>query len=102
MVSNRTRGVSGLHSANAYYTGVGQEQAVSTQEAQGHKFDSFSLSSAAGERSPFLDMVGRLSQEVRAQTTTGDIQALREQVANGTYTPDPAEIAARMLFLKGA
>ena len=46
-----------------------------------------------------MDMVGRLSQEVRTANTTGDIQALRQQVSTGTYTPDPMAIAARMLFM---
>ena len=41
----------------------------------------------------------RHSQEVRTSTTTGDIAALRQQVASGTYTPDPMAIAARILFL---
>ncbi|NCE65506.1 flagellar biosynthesis anti-sigma factor FlgM [Pseudoflavonifractor sp. 524-17] len=46
-----------------------------------------------------MDMVSRLSQEVRTATTTGDIQALRQAVASGAYKPDPMAIAARILFL---
>ncbi len=46
-----------------------------------------------------MGLVSRLSQEVRTSTTTGDIAALRQQVASGTYTPDPMAIAARILFL---
>ena len=46
-----------------------------------------------------MALVSRLSQEVRTATTTGDISALRQQVATGQYTPDPASIAARILFL---
>jgi negative regulator of flagellin synthesis FlgM len=46
-----------------------------------------------------MQLVGRLSQEVRTATTTGDIQALRQSVASGAYTPDPMAIAARILFL---
>ena len=51
------------------------------------------------QKKHLMDMVGRLSQEVRTANTTGDIQALRQQVSTGTYTPDPMAIAARMLFM---
>ena len=46
-----------------------------------------------------MGLVSRMSQEVRTATTTGDIAALRQQVASGQYIPDPMSIAARMLFL---
>ena len=46
-----------------------------------------------------MGLVSRLSQEVRTATTTGDITALRQQVASGEYVPDPMAIAARILFL---
>ena len=64
------------------------------------KYDSVTLSkSSKGEGRDFMDMVSRLSQEVRTSTTTGDIQSLRQQVVSGSYTPDPMNIAARMLML---
>ena len=46
-----------------------------------------------------LEMVSQLSREVRTATTTGDIAALRQQVASNQYVPDPMAIAARILFL---
>lgn len=46
-----------------------------------------------------MDTVSRLSQEVRTATTTGDIQALRQEVSAGEYVPDPMAIAGRILFL---
>jgi len=46
-----------------------------------------------------MEMVSRLSREVRTANTTGDIQELHREVSAGEYTPDPAAIAARMLFL---
>ena len=65
------------------------------------KFDSVTLSSAPSDRSPFhMQLVGRLSQEVRTATTTGDINALRQQVAEHRYVPDPAAIARRIMFLE--
>ena len=61
-------------------------------------YDSVTLSSP-GQDNQFLGLVSKLSQEVRTATTTGDIAALRQQVASGQYVPDPMSIAARMLFL---
>ena len=64
----------------------------------GSKYDSVTLS-APGQDNRFMGLVSRLSQEVRTSTTTGDIAALRQQVADHTYTPDPSSIAARILLL---
>ena len=76
------------------------EREVQTQTAPNRKFDSVTLSaSSEGKGRFYMDMVSRLSQEVRTATTTGDIQALRQQVSTGTYTPDPMAIAAKMLYL---
>lgn len=61
-------------------------------------YDSVTLS-APSQGNRFLSMVSRLSQEVRTANTTGDIAKLRQEVAAGDYTPDPAAIAARILFL---
>lgn len=63
------------------------------------KYDSVTLSATSGDSRFHMALVSRLSQEVRTATTTGDISALRQQVATGQYTPDPASIAARILFL---
>lgn len=63
-----------------------------------NNYDSVILS-ASSQDSRFLGLVSRLSQEVRTATTTGDIAALRQQVADGQYTPDPMSIAARILLL---
>ncbi len=46
-----------------------------------------------------MDMVSRMSYEVRTSTPNGDIQALRQQVSAGEYAPDAYNIAARMLML---
>ena len=61
-------------------------------------YDSVTLS-APGQDNRFMGLVSKLSQEVRTATTTGDIAALRQQVADHTYTPDPGAIAARILLL---
>ena len=61
-------------------------------------YDSVTLSSP-WQDNQFMGLVSKLSQEVRTATTTGDIAALRQQVADHTYTPDPSAIAARILLL---
>ena len=72
---------------------------VRTQVSPGSSnYDSVTLS-APGQDNRFMDLVSKLSQEVRTATTTGDITALRQQVADHTYTPDPSAIAARILLL---
>lgn len=64
-----------------------------------HCYDSYKKSGEpAGERRFQMELVGRLSQEVRAATTTGRVQELKEQVANGTYQVDVEELARRMLL----
>lgn len=48
-------------------------------------------------------LVGRISQEVRAAaTTTGTVTALRGQVEMGEYQIDPHAIARSLLFVWGA
>lgn len=70
-----------------------------TQVPQGSgNYDSVTFS-APGQDNRFMGLVSKLSQEVRTATTTGDIAALRQQVADHTYTPDPSSIAARILLL---
>ena len=60
-------------------------------------YDSVTLS-APGQDNRFMDLVSKLSREVRIATSTGDIAALRQQVADHSYTPDPNSIAARILL----
>ena len=88
--------ISSIGPAKVYRTKAGHnERAKASPET--NKYDSVSIS-APSQDSRFLGLVGKLSQEVRAATTTGDITSLRQQVASGESTPDPTAIAARMLF----
>lgn len=91
--------ISSIGPAKVYRTST--ERETRTRTAPGHnKYDSVTLSSVPSEESRFrMDMVGRMSQEVRTATTTGEVHALRQQVASGEYVPDPMAIAARILFL---
>lgn len=66
----------------------------------GSSYDSAVLStSLKGEDAFQKKLVGQLSQEVRTSTTIGDVQAYRQAVRSGEYTPDPLAIAQKILFL---
>ena len=41
-----------------------------------------------------------MSQEIRSRVSAQDLEHLRQQVSDGTYQPNPREIAARMLLMK--
>ena len=80
-------------------------QAKSTRDKKaqvvsaGNKYDSVTLSTPSQDSRFHMGLVSRLSGEVRTATTTGDIAALRQQVSDHAYTPDPMSIAARILLL---
>lgn len=94
---------SAIHSvaSSKLYPSVAEREirARTSKDARSENYDSITLSPSASGRSFHRELVGRLSQEVRTTTTTGDISALRRQVSGGTYTPDAAAIARRILFL---
>lgn len=97
LTSSGYSAISSIGPAKVYRTKAGRNDR--TQVVSGSsKYDSVTLS-ASSQDSRFLDMVSQLSREVRTATTTGDITALRQQVADKQYIPDPMAIAARILFL---
>ncbi len=92
--------ISALAPAQVYRTAKGQENRVRAAGEVHNKYDSVSFSApASGEDKFRMALVGRLTQEVRAVHTTGDIAALRAQVSAGSYTPDPMAIAKRMMLV---
>lgn len=95
-----TASSSGVNRAAAtrYYQQPVERTARAAEPAAYHNYDSITISSS-GESRFQMDLVSRLSNEIRTATTTGDIQALRQQVASGSYQVDASAIAARMLFL---
>ena len=99
--SSRPSPVSSVAASKSYYSTL--RRGSSAQSAVEHKYDSATFSPLPEGRSAFqMQLVSRLSQEVRTANTTGDIQALRQSVSTGEYTPDPMAIAGRMLFLTEA
>ena len=89
--------ISSIGRAKTYYPA--QKRGAAAQTVSGHNYDSVDFSAPAGRKSFQMEMVSRLSREVRTANTTGDIQELRREVSAGEYRPDPMAIAGRMLFL---
>lgn len=82
---------------------VYQGQSAGTAKTQkgniDRRFDSIMLSGGDGTRSSFeMELRGKISQEVRTATSSGQVAALREQVQSGTYQVDAREIAKKMLL----
>jgi negative regulator of flagellin synthesis FlgM len=75
------------------------DREVRNQPVTEPKYDSVTLSSQTGESRFHQELVSRLSKEVRTATSTGDIQRLKKEIAEGTYEPDPMRIAAKILYL---
>lgn len=89
--------ISPIGRTKAYYPA--QKRGANAQPVSGHNYDSVDFSAPAGRKNFQMEMVSRLSREVRTANTTGDIQELRREVSAGEYRPDPMAIAGRMLFL---
>ena len=89
--------ISSIGRTKTYYPA--QKWGAAAQPVPGHNYDSADFSAPAGRKSFQMEMVSRLSREVRTANTTGDIQELHREVAAGEYRPDPMAIAGRMLLL---
>lgn len=98
LTSSGSGPISSVSRPKTYY--ATQRRGAAVRSAAGHNYDSAAFSPRPAGRSGFqMELVSRLSHEVRTATTTGDIQELRRAVSSGEYTPDPMAIAGRMLFL---
>ena len=90
-------GINAYTPASGYYPNLGR--GLSPNTTTHSNYDSSSFSAVTDSHNRFqMDVVSRLSCEVRTATTTGRIQELRRAVASGEYHPDAGEIAKRMLF----
>jgi negative regulator of flagellin synthesis FlgM len=78
---------------------VGVKAAAQAQVTAEPKYDSVTLSSQTEEGRFRKEFDSRLANEVRTAASTGDIQRLQKEVAEGTYMPDPMRIARRILYL---
>lgn len=100
LTSSGYAAISALAPTQVYRTAKGLENRARLSGEARNKFDSINFSApSSGEDKFRMALVGRLTQEVRAAHTTGDIASLRAQVSSGSYVPDPMSIAKRMLLL---
>ncbi len=86
------------------WVGCAPAHKSAAQKSAGQRFDSILISTADAARGNAVQMRlrGQLVQEVRAATTSGDVQKVREQIENGSYHVEPAEIARKMLLIMEA
>ena len=97
MTTTGSGAISPIGRTKAYYPA--QKRGSLSQAVSGPNYDSSDFSAPAARRSFQMEMVSRLSHEVRTANTTGDIQELRQKVSAGEYIPDPMAIAGRMLLM---
>lgn len=101
LVTSSSNGVYPVRSTQPCAANGAGADCPAVQPAQG-SYDQLELSPGPiGEQRFQLDLISRLSQEVRSATTTGEIRALTEQIASGEYRPSAMETAAKMLLMKG-
>lgn len=99
LTSSRSGMISSVGRSQRYYPTTQREPVAPPVQSEGN-FDSITLSTNTSSESRFyMELVGKISQEIRTATTTSDIRTLRHEVASGQYKPDASAIAARMLFL---
>jgi negative regulator of flagellin synthesis FlgM len=63
------------------------------------QYDSVTISEQTEESTFRKELVSRLSNEIRTATSTGDIQDLKQKVAQGQYTVDAMRVAGRIMWL---
>ncbi len=98
LTSSSSGGIPSVGRTKVYYPTP--KRGATAPQVGGPNYDSATFSSLmAGKKAEQMDVVSRLSREVRTATTTGDIQELRRAVAAGEYAPDPMAIAGRILLL---
>ncbi len=95
-VNNNISAVSGARQARSARTAT----AAGRQENAARRFDSVSIGGVrSGSGNFVMALRSKLNQEVRAAATPGRLSALRQQVQDGTYQPDPRAIARTMLLI---
>ncbi len=79
----------------------GTQSARGTEKGRetGGAFDQVDISRQSSGESRFQkELAARLVQDIRASTSTGDIQQLRDQIQSGMYRLDSVSIASAMLL----
>ena len=72
-------------------------------EAAPPSFDQVRISArCSGAEARVRELTGQLSRAVRTRPAARELSLLERQVAGGTYQPDAAEMARRMLLIQEA
>lgn len=67
----------------------------------GQHYDQIQFSSHLSEAEKRIkETTGQITRQIRTRPSQKELEALREQVASGTYQADAREIAARMLLME--
>ena len=92
-------GSGGTHPvAAALYGKKGEPESVRTS---GQYYDQVQFSSHLSETEKRIkETSGQLVQQIRTRPSRQELDALRQQIADGTYQADAREIAARMLLME--
>ena len=93
--------ISATETAARVYQGQSGGTAKVQKGNASRRFDSITLSGGDGTRSSYeMELRGKISQEVRTATSSGQVAALREQVQSGNYKVDAREVARKMLLME--
>lgn len=92
-------GSGGTHPvAAALYGKKDEPESVRTS---GQHYDQVQFSSQLSETEKRIkETSGQLVQQIRTRPSRQELDALRQQIADGTYQADAREIAARMLLME--
>ncbi len=96
--------VSPIYPGGAYPVGAvpyGKKADPESVPASGQHYDQIQFSSQLSETEKRIkETTGQLTRQIRTRPSRQDLEALRQQVASGTYQVDAREIAGRMLLME--
>lgn len=83
-------------------TGVSSRPNSRTMENRpvSQHFDQIEISNRpTGDEKKILDLTSQISQEIRIRPTQNELKTLEKQVQDGSYEPNPDDIAAALLLV---
>lgn len=96
--------VSAIYPGGPYPVGTtpyGKKSEPEPARTSGLHYDQVQFSSHLSEAEKRVkETTGQITRQIRTRPSRQDLEALREQVASGTYRADAREIAARMLLME--
>lgn len=96
--------VSPIYSGGPYPMGTtpySKKNEPGTMRISGQHYDQIQFSSHLSEAEKRIkETTGQITRQIRTRPSQKELEALREQVASGTYQADAQEIAARMLLME--